>query len=139
MDIWNCYDGEGFAKRGIVTVTLNHRLGIFGYLAHPELTAEDEHHTSGNYGMLDIIEALKWVKKNISAFGGDPDQITVFGQSGGGGKSVMMLTTPLTDGIVKGAIMQSGGGVDMTRGELHLKEAEENGKKGLTLGICFCG
>ncbi|MCC2232772.1 carboxylesterase family protein [Lachnospiraceae bacterium CLA-AA-H215] len=125
----NCYDGEGFAKRGIVTVTLNHRLGIFGYLAHPELTAEDEHHTSGNYGMLDIIEALKWVKKNISAFGGDPDQITVFGQSGGGGKSVMMLTTPLTDGIVKGAIMQSGGGVDMTRGELHLKEAEENGKK----------
>lgn len=69
------------------------------------------------------------MKKNISAFGGDPDQITVFGQSGGGGKSVMMLTTPLTDGIVKGAIMQSGGGVDMTRGELHLKEAEENGKK----------
>lgn len=123
----NCYDGEGFAKRGIVTVTLNHRLGIFGYLAHPELTAEDEHHTSGNYGVLDIIEALKWVKQNIAAFGGDPDKITVFGQSGGGDKTTTMLVTPLTDGIVTGAIMQSGGGLNMVRGEMTLEKAEKSG------------
>ena len=123
----NCYDGEGFAKRGIVTVTLNHRLGIFGYLAHPELTAEDEHHTSGNYGVLDIIEALKWVKRNIAAFGGDPDKITVFGQSGGGDKTTTMLVTPLTDGIVTGAIMQSGGGLNLIRGEVTLADAEKSG------------
>ena len=123
----NCYDGEGFAKRGIVTVTLNHRLGIFGYLAHPELTAEDEHHTSGNYGVLDIIEALKWVKRNIAAFGGDPEKITVFGQSGGGDKVTTMLVTPLTDGIVTGAIMQSGGGLNLVRGETTLADAEQSG------------
>ena len=123
----NCYDGEGFAKRGIVTVTLNHRLGIFGYLAHPELTAEDEHHTSGNYGVLDIIEALKWVKRNIAAFGGDPEKITVFGQSGGGDKVTTMLVTPLTDGIVTGAIMQSGGGLNLVRGETTLAGAEQSG------------
>ena len=123
----NCYDGEGFAKRGCVIVTLNHRLGIFGYLAHPELTAEDEHHTSGNYGVLDIIEALKWVKRNIAAFGGDPDKITVFGQSGGGDKTTTMLVTPLTDGIVTGAIMQSGGGLNLIRGEVTLADAEKSG------------
>ena len=125
----NCYDGEGFAKRGIVTVTLNHRLGIFGHLGHPELTAEDEHHISGNYGVLDIIEALKWVKRNIEAFGGDPEKITVFGQSGGGDKTTTMLVTPLTDGIVKGAIMQSGGGLNMVFGEKSLADSEEAGKK----------
>ncbi len=124
----NCYDGEGFAKRGIVTVTLNHRLGIFGYLAHPDLTAEDVHHTSGNYGVLDIIEALKWVKANIAAFGGDPDKITVFGQSGGGDKATTMLVTPLTDGIVTGAIMQSGGGLNLVRGEQTLADAEKSGE-----------
>ena len=132
----NCYDGEGFAKRGIVTVTLNHRLGIFGYLAHPELTAEDEHHTSGNYGVLDIIEALKWVKQNIAAFGGDPDKITVFGQSGGGDKTTTMLVTPLTDGIVTGAIMQSGGGLNMVRGEVTLEKAEQSGAR-LLLGMGY--
>lgn len=124
----NCYDGEGFAKRGIVTVTLNHRLGIYGYLAHPELTAEDEHHTSGNYGVLDIIEALKWIKRNIEAFGGDSEKITVFGQSGGGDKATTMLVTPLTDGIVTGAIMQSGGGLNLIRKVRYLADAETEGK-----------
>ena len=123
----NCYDGEGFAKRGCITVTLNHRLGIFGYLAHPELTAENEHHSSGNYGVLDIIAALKWVKRNIAAFGGDPDKITVFGQSGGGSKVMTMIASPLTKGLITGAIMQSGGGLTRVRGELTLAEAEKKG------------
>ena len=123
----NCYDGEGFAKRGCITVTLNHRLGIFGYLAHPELTAENEHHSSGNYGVLDIIAALKWVKRNIAAFGGDPDKITVFGQSGGGSKVTAMIASPLTKGLITGAIMQSGGGLTRVRGELTLAEAEKKG------------
>lgn len=124
----NCYDGEGFAKRGVITVTLNHRLGIFGYLAHPELTAEDPHHSSGNYGVLDIIAALEWVKRNISAFGGDPEKVTIFGQSGGGGKVTHMLASPLARGLYRGAIMQSGGGVVRTRKEITLDVAEEKGK-----------
>ena len=110
----NCYDGEGFAKRGIITVTLNHRLGIFGYLAHPELAAEDEHGSTGNYGVLDLVAALKWVKRNIAAFGGDPDRVTIFGQSGGGGKVAAMLASPLSQGLINGAIMQSGGGITPT-------------------------
>ncbi|MCD8010159.1 MAG: carboxylesterase family protein [Lachnospiraceae bacterium] len=112
----NCYDGEGFAKRGCITVTLNHRLGIFGYLAHPELTAEDEHHTSGNFGVLDLIAALEWVRDNIAAFGGDPEKVTVFGQSGGGMKVMTMIASPLAKGLIRGGIMQSCGGIDRTRG-----------------------
>lgn len=126
----NCYDGEGFAKRGIITVTLNHRLGIFGYLAHPELTAESEHHASGNYGVMDLIAALKWVQKNIAAFGGDPEQVTVFGQSGGGMKVTTMVTSPLANGLIHGAIMQSSGGLERTRGGMTttLDKAEISGK-----------
>ena len=125
----NCYDGEGFAKRGCVIVTLNHRLGIFGYLAHPELTAESGYHASGNYGVLDLIAALKWVRNNIAAFGGDPDQVTVFGQSGGGMKVTTMIASPLADGLIHGAIMQSSGGLERTRGGMTstLEQAEASG------------
>lgn len=125
----NCYDGEGFAKRGCVIVTLNHRLGIFGYLAHPELTAENEHHISGNYGVLDLIAALQWVQRNISAFGGDPNRVTVFGQSGGGMKVTTMVTSPLARGLIHGAIMQSSGGLERTRGGMTttLDKAEISG------------
>ena len=125
----NCYDGEGFAKRGCVIVTLNHRLGIFGYLAHPELTAESGYHASGNYGVLDLIAALKWVKNNIAAFGGDPDQVTVFGQSGGGMKVTTMIASPLAEGLIHGAIMQSSGGLERTRGGMTttLEQAEASG------------
>lgn len=127
----NCYDGEGFAKRGIITVTLNHRLGIFGYLAHPDLTAEDEHHTSGNYGVLDLIAALQWVKRNIAAFGGDPEKVTVFGQSGGGMKVTTMIASPLANQLISGAIMQSSGGLERTRGGMTntLAKAEQDGAK----------
>ncbi|MCD8330190.1 MAG: carboxylesterase family protein, partial [Lachnospiraceae bacterium] len=133
----NCYDGEGFAKRGCVLVTVNHRLGVFGYMAHPELTAEDENHTSGNYGVQDLIAALAWVKRNIAAFGGDPEKVTTFGQSGGGEKSRSMILSPLAKGLIQGAIMQSGGGLERTRGGGRpLAAAEQEGVKFLEyLGV----
>ena len=76
------YDGEELAKKGIDVVTLNYRLGILGFFAHPELTKESPYHTSGNYGLLDQNTALQWVHRNIAAFGGDPNKVTIFGQSG---------------------------------------------------------
>lgn len=126
----NAYDGEGFAKRGIVMVTVNYRLNAFGFLAHPDLAAEDPHGSTGNYGTLDQVAGLKWVKKNIAAFGGDPDNMTVFGQSAGGFSVQNMCACPLVAGDFKRAIMQSGGGLE--RGGLlehrPLPEAEEIGK-----------
>ncbi|HLH56727.1 MAG TPA: carboxylesterase family protein, partial [Verrucomicrobiae bacterium] len=77
------YDGESLARRGIVTVTVNYRLNVFGFFAHPELTKESPHHASGNYGLMDQSAALAWVKKNIAAFGGDPRQVTIAGESAG--------------------------------------------------------
>ncbi|MBQ1378230.1 MAG: carboxylesterase family protein [Lachnospiraceae bacterium] len=123
----NCYDGEGFGKRGVIFVSINHRLNAFGFLAHPLLTAEDEHHTSGNYGILDLVAALKWVKKNIAAFGGDPDRISIFGQSGGGGKVQSMLASPLAHGLFNRAIMQSGGGLEDPTRESTLADGEAFG------------
>ncbi len=107
----NAYDGDGFAKRGMVFVTIAYRLNVFGFLAHPELTAEDPHHSSGNYALLDQVAAIKWVKENIAAFGGDPDNIGIFGQSAGGMSVRYMSVTPLTKGDFKRAIIQSGGGM----------------------------
>jgi para-nitrobenzyl esterase len=75
------YDGTKLAVRGAVVVTINYRLGVFGFFAHPDLTAASPHHTSGNYGLLDQLAALRWVRLNISAFGGDPHNVTVFGES----------------------------------------------------------
>ena len=77
------YDGESMARRGIVVVTLNYRLGLFGFFAHPELTKESPHHASGNYGLLDQVAALGWVRENIAAFGGDPKRVTIAGESAG--------------------------------------------------------
>lgn len=107
----NAYDGDGFAKRGMVVVTLAYRLNVFGFLAHPELTAEDPNGSSGNYGPLDMVAGLKWVKENIAAFGGDPEDIGIFGQSAGGMSVRLMSVTPLTKGYFKRAIIQSGGGM----------------------------
>lgn len=105
------FDGEHFARQGVILVTINYRLNIFGWLTHPELSAESEHHVSGNYGLLDQVFALKWTKRNIAAFGGDPDNITIAGQSAGAMSIQNLLTTPMTKGLVAKAIMQSGGGV----------------------------
>jgi carboxylesterase type B len=102
------FDGEGLASKGIVRVTLNYRLGILGYLAIPELDKESPHHVSGNYGMLDQIAALQWVKRNIAAFGGDPKRVTVFGQSAGGGSVHFLSMSPLAKDLFQGAISENG-------------------------------
>jgi para-nitrobenzyl esterase len=100
-------DSTALAGRNVVTVTINYRLGLMGYFAHPDLSRESEHGVSGNYGTLDQIEALRWVQENVSAFGGDPDNVTIFGESAGGESVVHMLTSPLARGLFHKAIMQS--------------------------------
>jgi para-nitrobenzyl esterase len=103
------FDGEFFARDGVVYVTVSYRVGIFGFLAHPGLTAEQEHHFSGNYGMLDQIEALRWIKENVAAFGGDPDNVTVFGDSSGAATISLLMVSPLTEGLFQKAILESPG------------------------------
>ncbi|MGI6216278.1 MAG: carboxylesterase/lipase family protein [Coriobacteriales bacterium] len=100
--------GEQIGKRGVVLVSIAYRLGIFGFLAHPELTAEGERKSSGNYGTLDQVAALKWVHENISGFGGDPDNITVFGQSAGAESTQLLCSSSLSKKFVNRAIMESG-------------------------------
>jgi para-nitrobenzyl esterase len=102
------YDGEGLAKKGLVTVTFNYRVGVLGYLAHPELTKEAAYHASGNYGELDQVAALRWVRANIRAFGGDPKRVTVAGQSAGAMSIHDLIASPLARGLFHGAIMESG-------------------------------
>jgi len=124
------YDGEALARKGIVYVSINYRLGILGFLAHPELSAESEQQISGNYGLLDQIAALKWVKENIAAFGGDPEQVTIAGQSAGAFSVNMLVVSPLAKGLFSGAIAQSGGmfGINLSLGKT-LQAAEESGKQ----------
>jgi len=102
------YDGRRFAERGVVLVSINYRLGVLGYLAHPALSAESPDHVSGNYGLLDQIAALKWVRENISAFGGDPDNVTIFGESAGALSVEYLLASPPARGLFDKAIVQSG-------------------------------
>ena len=106
----NCYDGEGFCKRGVIMISIAYRLNVFGYLVHPELEKESSS-TPGNYGVKDQLAALKWIKKNIHAFGGDPENITLFGQSGGASSVDNMCALPASRGLIQKAIMQSGGGI----------------------------
>src|SRR5580658_4120348 len=103
------YDGESMAKRGIVAVTVNYRLGIFGFLAHPDLTKESPHHSSGNYGLLDQHAALEWVQQNIAAFGGDPVRVTIAGESAGSISVCAQMASPLSKGLFAGVIGESGG------------------------------
>ena len=123
-------DGEEWAAHGGVLVSCNYRLGILGFLAHPALSAESPHGVSGNYGMLDQIAALKWVKRNIEAFGGDPDRITIMGQSAGAMSVQTLVTSPLSKDLVAGAIIQSGGGLTEAPalGGSPLAQAEADGK-----------
>ncbi len=104
-DPW--YDGRRLAERGVVVVTINYRLGIFGYFSHPELSAESPHNASGNYGTLDQIEALKWVRRNIAAFGGDPGRVTIFGESAGALSVTHLMASPLATGLFQGGVAQS--------------------------------
>lgn len=101
------YDGSALAKRGIVVVGVNYRLGALGYLALPELSAESPDHVSGNYGLLDQIEALRWVKRNIAAFGGNPGSVTIAGESAGGLSVLYLMASPLTRGLCQKAILES--------------------------------
>lgn len=103
------FDGAAYAKRGVILVTVNYRLGFFGFLAHPWLSEENERGISGNYGILDQIAALKWIRENIVDFGGDPNNITVFGQSAGAMSTQTLCSSPLTKGLISRAILQSGG------------------------------
>lgn len=102
------YNGAPLAREGVVLVTINYRVGKLGYFAHPELSAENPQHVSGNYGILDQIAALRWVKENIAAFGGDPAKVTIFGESAGGISVSMLCASPLAKGLFRGAISQSG-------------------------------
>jgi para-nitrobenzyl esterase len=108
------FDGQEWASKDVVLVSINYRLGVFGFLTHPELSQESPNHVSGNYGILDQIESLKWIKKNIAQFGGDPDNVTIFGQSAGAGSVKTLCESPLAKGLFKRAIIMSGGGLTTT-------------------------
>ncbi|MDR1780036.1 MAG: carboxylesterase family protein [Tannerella sp.] len=124
------YDGEELAKKGVVYVTINYRLGLLGFLATPELSAENPNHVSGNYGILDQIAALKWVKDNIAAFGGNPDCITIAGQSAGSMSVNCLLVSPLAKGLFHRAIAQSGSLISGNRPiSGTLQNAEQTGTK----------
>jgi para-nitrobenzyl esterase len=102
------YDGEEMARKGVVLVTINYRLGVFGFLAHPELTKESVRNFSGNYGILDQIAALQWVQRNIEGFGGDPKRVTIFGESAGSWAVNALVASPLAKGLFQRAIGESG-------------------------------
>ena len=124
------YDGEAMANKEIVFVSINYRVGPFGFFAHPELSAESPSGTSGNYGILDMIAALQWVKDNITSFGGDPDNVTIAGQSAGSFGVNFLCASPLAEGLFHKAIGQSG--ASFYSGPLRMKTnketAEEMGK-----------
>ena len=121
------YDGEAMARKGIVTLTVNYRLGVFGFLAHPELSKESKHGSSGNYGLLDQHAALKWVRDNISAFGGDPSRVTIAGESAGSISVSAHMASPLSKNLIAGAIGESGAMIHPTLAPLTKEEAEQNG------------
>jgi para-nitrobenzyl esterase len=128
------FDGERIARRGVVVVTINYRLNVFGFLAHPEITAEAPE-APANFGNLDQQAATRWVKRNIAAFGGDPDNITIGGQSAGGGSVMSQLTSPQNEGLFQRAIIQSGVFMklypnnQLPEHRSHLVEAEQDGVK----------
>ncbi len=128
------HNGEHLARKGVVLVSINYRVGPLGFLAHPDLSAESPHRVSGNYGLQDMIAGLQWVKRNIAAFGGDPDKVTIFGESAGGIAVSELCASPLAHGLFRGAISQSGGSFGPTRPTTYpgenmrgLAEAEASG------------
>jgi len=130
------YDGESMAKKGIVVVTTNYRLNVFGNLAHPELTAEAPYNASGNYGQLDQNMALQWVQENIAAFGGNPDQVTIAGESAGSIGVSVQMASPLSKNIIAGAIGESGAAIAPTMVPVSLEEGEKQGTQFLeSIGV----
>ncbi|HET6252876.1 MAG TPA: carboxylesterase family protein [Puia sp.] len=127
------YDGEAIAKKGVVYVTINYRVGLFGFFSHPDLSRESEHRASGNYGLMDQIAALKWIRSNIAAFGGDPENVTIAGQSAGSMSVNCLVASPLAAGLFEKAIGESG--ANFSRENLSLAAAETEGQKlALSLG-----
>jgi para-nitrobenzyl esterase len=128
------HNGEHLARKGVVLVSVAYRVGQLGFLAHPELSAENPNKVSGNYGLLDQIAGLQWIQNNIAAFGGDPNKVTIFGESAGGISVSMLCASPLTKGLIHGAISQSGGSFGPTRPTTYpgenmkqLQQAEQEG------------
>ena len=134
------YWGDALATRGVIVVTVNYRVGLLGFLSHPELSGESGHNASGNYGLLDQIAALTWIKRNITAFGGDPERVTIWGQSAGSMAVSLLMASPLARGLFQRAIGQSGAyfvppAATRSPEGLFLKGAEEQGVKlGAELG-----
>jgi para-nitrobenzyl esterase len=121
-------DGENLAMKGALLVTINYRLGIFGFFSHPELTAESPHHASGNYALMDQAAALQWVQKNISGFGGDPKRVLVFGDSAGSSSIGNLVASPLTKGLFQRALGESGAWMGLSVAAMtKLATAEQNG------------
>lgn len=123
------YTHPSLPSKGVVLITVNSRLGPIGYLAHPALSAEDENGVSGNYGTLDLRASLQWVQENIAAFGGDPNNVTIFGESGGGTKTISQMASPLTAGLFHKAIVQSGSALVSPQLATTLETAEETGQR----------
>ncbi len=121
------YDGESMAQKGIIAITVNYRLGVFGFFAHPELTKESVHHSSGNYGLLDQNAALRWVQANIAAFGGDPKMVTIAGESAGSISVSAQMASPLSKDLISGAIGESGAMIKPTTPPMSLADGEQNG------------
>jgi para-nitrobenzyl esterase len=128
------HNGEHLARKGVVLVSIAYRVGQLGFLAHPELSSENSNKVSGNYGLLDMIAGLQWIQKNIAAFGGDPNKVTIFGESAGGIAVSMLCASPLAKGLFRGAISQSGGSFGPTRPTTYpgenmktLQQAEQEG------------
>jgi para-nitrobenzyl esterase len=121
------YDGEAIARKGLVALTVNYRLGVFGFMAHPELTKESPHHASGNQGLLDQASALAWVQKNIAAFGGDPKRVTIAGESAGSTSVSAQMASPLSRKLIAGAIGESGALMNPTLAPVPLDKGEQNG------------
>jgi para-nitrobenzyl esterase len=122
-------DGEHLAHKGVVVVSMNYRLGIFGFFSHPELTKESPHHASGNYGLQDQAAALQWVRKNIAAFGGDPENVTIFGESAGSFSVSALMASPISKGLIHRAIGESGAFFGRTLTAKPLSDSEQEGVK----------
>lgn len=121
------YNGASMAKKGMVVITVNYRLGIFGFFAHPELSAETTYKGSGNYGLLDQYAALKWVQQNVARFGGDPKRVTIAGESAGSISVSAQMASPLSKGLIAGAIGESGASINPTLAPVPMAEAEKQG------------
>ena len=129
------FDGQEWANKDVVLVSFNYRVGPFGFFAHPELSAEDPEHATGNWGTLDQIEAMKWVKKNIAQFGGDPDNVMIFGQSAGSRSVKFLSASPLTKGLFNKAVIMSGSGLVKPRPQSAAAPAGRPGGMGMGMGM----